>query len=98
MEKMKSVSTKIFLDNVVNLNEFLENKWSIKVAKDFLEILDKKMNLVINHPFIGSPSKFGSRKIVVTKHNKLYYRIKRNKVMFLQLFDTRQQPAKNKYE
>jgi plasmid stabilization system protein ParE len=98
MEKMKAVPTKIFLADVVKLNEFLENKWNIKVAKDFFEILNKKMNLVINHPLIGTPSKFGSRRILVTKHNKLYYRIKGNKVMFLQLFDTRQQPSKNKYE
>jgi hypothetical protein len=36
--------------------------------------------------------------ILITKHNKLYYRIEGDIIYMITLFDTRQNPKKNRYE
>ena len=36
--------------------------------------------------------------ILITKHNKLYYRVKGEIIYVITLFDTRQNPNRNKYE
>ena len=38
------------------------------------------------------------RKLVITKHNKVYYRINKNEIYILALFETRMNPKRNKYE
>jgi hypothetical protein len=35
---------------------------------------------------------------LITKHNKLYYRIEGDIIYMITLFDTRQNPKKNRYE
>jgi len=37
------------------------------------------------------------RKILVTKHNALYYRIEKKQIILLGFFDTRKQPDKSTY-
>ncbi len=36
--------------------------------------------------------------ILVTKHNRLYYRVKKDQIQIILLWDTRQNPARNPYE
>ncbi len=38
------------------------------------------------------------RKFTITKHNKVYYRFKKDEIVILSLFETKTNPRSNKYE
>lgn len=92
--------TKTFVKKVVALNSWLEVEWGIKVARVFQEKLEHTVSIIVEQPGIGSRSKKNEtvRKLLVTKHNRLYYRITDTTIILLTLIDTRQHPKKNKYE
>lgn len=92
--------TKTFLNKVVALNSWLEREWGIKVARKFQEQLEHPLSIIVEQPGIGSRSKKNEtvRKLLVTKHNRLYYRITDTTIILLTLIDAHQHPKKNKYE
>ncbi len=97
----KIIASKLFLKRVVELNTYLENEWGLKVATDFHAALIKIIQHISDNPGMGSDSTQykNVRKILVTKHNKLYYRVNsRGSITLLILFDTRQHPKQNKYK
>lgn len=69
-----------------------------KSADKFVVILHKKLILINNNPFIGQACKnnTATRRLIITKHNKLFYRVKGKNIYIITLFDTRQDPQKNK--
>lgn len=83
-------------EQVVN---YLLKEWSIKAAADFINKVEKRiynLSLLLNlgiasikYPYI--------RSILITKHNRIYYQTKTGKLVVLDIFDTRQNPQKNKY-
>lgn len=95
---LKIVINKRFAVKVVRISEYLEKEWSEKAAKEFLAKVDRLIFSIANNPGIGSPALNGTRKVILTKHNKIYYRIKGKKVIFVSLFESKQNPQKNKYE
>ena len=80
--------------------DYLQVKWSVSTADRFITNLDAQLENLSHFPLIGISSKKdeSARYIVITKHNKLYYRIKDSKIYILNIFDTRQDPAKNRFE
>ena len=97
----KIIASKLFQKKVIALNEYLQTQWGITVASKFNETLIKTILTIAYQPAIGSLSKKKKniRKILITKHNKLYYRVKDNESIFLlTLFDTRQNPKRNRYD
>ena len=79
---------------------YLEKEWSKKVATNFLLIFYDTVDSIANNPKIGrktikNPS---IRKILVTKHNMLYFEVAGNRIELLTIFFTAQNPAKNKLE
>lgn len=91
---------KRFIANAERLATWLEKEWSKKVADDFAKKLISVILAINKNPFIGSSSyrKLAVRKFNVTKHNKIYYRVKNNTITFITLFDTRQNPKKDRYK
>ena len=89
-----------FVERAENLAQWLEKEWSKKVADDFVNKLNATILNISKNPFIGSPSETRKniRKLKVTIHNKIYYRVTGNKITFIKLFDTRQNPKKDKYK
>ena len=71
-----------------------------KAADDFEKVLYGKIHKLAKTPYAGSRVRKnkGVRKISITKYNKIYYRIKGNIITVLAIFETRQNPEKNKYE
>lgn len=90
---------KNFYKKLAAIIEYLENEWSEKVVSDFIKKLDKRMITLREQPFIGSVSQSakGVRGVLITKHNKLFYKISGNKIIILNLYDTRINPKKNPY-
>lgn len=80
--------------------EYLEENWSKKVKDDFIKKLDKTKELISKFPesFPESSSFPGLFKCNVTRHNTLFYRVKKNDIEIVTIFDQRQHPKKLKKE
>ena len=67
---------KTFLKDVLRVTDWLENKWSKEIADEFAKLLYNKIHNLAKTPYAGSPSQknMQGRKLIITKHNKIYYR------------------------
>ncbi len=73
-----------FTNKVKKVLEYLEKEWSFKEASGFLVKIDRRINLLKKQPHIGYPStKIKEvRGLLITRHNRMYYKIKDNRVIF----------------
>lgn len=95
----KIVSTLRFDASVQKTSEWLQHVWSLQSVEKFHQRLKLVITQVSNNPKIGRPAaKTNVRSVWVTKHNRMYYRVKDNVITLLLLFETKQHPNKNKYE
>jgi plasmid stabilization system protein ParE len=80
--------------------KWLKKEWSFYSAQKFQDKLAVALEKVIANPFIGQRSrKFEDvRSIMVTHHNRLYYRITDTTITFLELIELNRSPHRNKYE
>ena len=89
---------KRFLNKLDKLITYLKKEWSIKVANEFLDKLVEKMQSIKLNPGIGGITEIENiRFILVTKHNKVYYKIEKNNIFILNMIDTRRNPKKNPF-
>jgi plasmid stabilization system protein ParE len=88
------------LEDYRQVVDYLLKEWPLKVAVDFVNNLENRVDNLSSFPNIGIASLKDPfiRSIVITKHNKLYYRISPDKIEILDIFDTRQSHGKNKYD
>ena len=93
------IPKKLFTKKVSKVLQYLEREWSHEIAQEFLRKIDKKFDILSKQPMVGRKSKKykNVHGIIITPHNKMYYRIQDNKVIIINLFDTRADPAKNPY-
>ncbi len=98
----KIIETILFTEQVIELNTWLEENWSMQVAVNFHALLIKTILLIAQKPGIGRVAAFNKniRSKLITHHNRLYYRVDdyAHTITLLTLFDTRQDPQKNKYD
>ena len=89
-----------FLKKHLTLLTYLENEWGFKVASEFQDKPDAKLDKLSHSPGLGTTTlkKPGIKRLIITKHNKIYYRVKGKTIYIILLFDTRQNPKRNKYE
>jgi plasmid stabilization system protein ParE len=82
--------------NVIDLLEYLELKWSIKVRDKFISKLDKSIYLIQNEPEIFPKSQINKEhyRCVLSKQTTIYYKYNSKQIRILSLFDTRQNPTK----
>jgi plasmid stabilization system protein ParE len=80
--------------------EYLAEEWSFTIADEFIEKVYARIYQLADTPNSGfsTPKHKNVRRINVTKHNKLYYRVKGRTITILSLFPSKQDPRKNKYE
>ena len=88
------------LEDYQHIVEYLLKEWTINVASGFVETVEARVKNLSIFPFVGiaSGKEPGVRSIVITKQNLLYYKISASRVEILNIFDTRQDPDKNKYK
>jgi len=93
------VVKKRFTNKVKKVLAYLEKEWSHKVAEEFLVKIDRRINHLTKQPYLGAPSlKIKDvRGLLITRHNRMYYKIKDDKVIILNMYDTRINPKKNPY-
>ena len=76
--------------------DYLRTNWDIKVVTQFMDITDHLINHISEnpkqYPLINNKQRI--RKVVLTKHNSLFYRESKNHIDILRIYDTRQDPHK----
>lgn len=79
---------------------YLLENWNQKVADEFYEKFEQTLHAISLQPKTGraSSGKPYIRRKLVTKHNCLYYTIKKNSIIITNMLDTRSNPKKNRYE
>ena len=95
----KTIVKKRFTNKVIKLLYYLEAEWGRTVADRFANKLEKRLDNLLKQPFTGAESGYfkNVRSILITKHNRLYYRIKGTTIEIINLYDTRMNPKKNPY-
>jgi len=98
MEK-EIVITKRFRNHTHRTYQYLLKKFSYKTAVLFLERIEKRIEFVSKYPAIGKKSlkKENVRSVLLTPYSLIFYRIKKNHIEILSLFDMRQNPEKKTY-
>lgn len=79
--------------------QFLEEEWGEKVTANFVRRTFDLLDLLFEYPTLGwleKPDK-EIRGFLITKHNRLFYRIKDEKLILLNFFDTRSGKYRKKF-
>ena len=86
------------INNLRAIIDYLENKWTKNEIKKFSQLLDKRLKLIENNPFLFAESNKsnGLRKSVLSKQTTIYYQVLEYEIRIVTLFDNRQNPNKLK--
>ena len=95
----KIIITRQFRKNILNVYQYLLKEFSAKAANEFLDRVEKRIDFIAKNPEIGklSVKENNIRSIIVSPHNRIYYRYFKNVIEILCLFDMRQDPKKKPY-
>jgi len=89
------VINKRFTNKLLRVLDYLEKEWGQKVALAFLDEVYARIYFLQSHPHIGSLTSIDTvRSTIITKHNRLFYRVVGNKIVILNLYDTRKKKFK----
>jgi plasmid stabilization system protein ParE len=97
---MESTYKLIWSDNAIrNLKSiitYLENAWTEKEIRKFVQLLNRQLILVQTNPYLFPLIKksINLRKAVLSKQISVYYQIETNHIRVISLFDNRQNPNK----
>jgi plasmid stabilization system protein ParE len=82
-----------------NIVEYLEKNWSEKTAREYADKVNKVTQIIQKMPYLYPriSRRKNIRKCLVVKQNAMYFRIKKQTITILAIFDTRQHPAKMKF-
>ena len=99
MEKYKVVYKKRFEQKFLRLLNYLNTEWGTKVTDNFMVTFQEKITILVSNPNIGKESSVLTVKsILITKHNRLYYRVKNDVIEILNFYDTRINPRNNPFK
>jgi plasmid stabilization system protein ParE len=91
---------KRFTKKVTVLLKYLEKEWGKKTAVAFENKLHKRILQLAGQPYMGKPSEVFTqvRSVLITKHNRMYYRIQGDCIEIINFYDTRRNPKKNPFQ
>lgn len=84
-------------DNIIT---YLLGNWPVSTAQNFQNIVNKKLENLSQRPYTGISSDINPvvRSILLTPHNRLYYKIVKETIEIINIFDTRSDPKKNPFK
>ncbi len=96
---LRIITKKRYDNKIKNLLEYLLLNWNDSVAENIILKLDRTIELLSEQEKIGSKVNGlkNTRTILITKHNRLYYRIENDKLIIINLVDTRRNPQTNPF-
>lgn len=79
--------------------DYLELEWGNKVTSSFVSKTFNILDLISEHPDLGTMELTDKniRGFLITKHNRMFYRVEKNSIIVLNFFDTRNRPKSKKY-
>jgi len=79
-----------------NTIDYLEEEWSERSARKFVQIVNRFLHTLQEQPEIGKieVAEKGIRGFVLSRQNTVFYRIKGQRIILLKFFDNRQHPSK----
>ena len=94
------VVTENFVASVANTVHWLETEWPSQSALKFEKTLKAVIERISKNPGIGKISTYfeNIRSLLVTRHNRIYYKIEGDTIFLLELFETKQSPLRNQYD
>jgi len=99
-ESMKNIY-KIFwsdeaLNNLKEILEYIENRWTERELNHFSKLLDDNLNLIQFSPkLFPKVDKFPNlRRNVISPQTSIYYEVYSNEIHLISLLDNRQNPDK----
>lgn len=93
------ITTKKFEKSAAKTSCWIEKEWSLASSLKFDKRIENVLNELAKNPTIGRiSSKKDIRSLSVTKHNRIYFRVSENQITILDLFETKMNPERNKYE
>ena len=94
----KIIYKKRFVNKLDKLLIYLEKNWGEKVAHQFIDKLISKISVLKKQPEIGALTVYKNiRSLLITKHNKIFYRLDENSIEIINMIDTRRNPSKNPF-
>lgn len=78
-------------DLIVN---FIQEKWGLRTAKQFVRKTDEIFRLLKNYPKIGQIENGDIRGFQLSPQTRVLYRIRDQKIIILSFFDVRKDPKK----
>lgn len=83
-----------------NILEYLSKDWEDAVTSKFIELIDILLNQIAINPrqFPMINKRLNIRKCVISRHNTLYYRSRKNSVELLRIYDSRQNPENLRFD
>ena len=96
----KILWTDFALSELEKTIEYLEKNWTERELRNLASEIEDTLTLLSHNPnlFQASNLKKEIRRVIVAKHNTLYYRIKNNSVEIISFFSNRQSPKKRKLQ
>jgi plasmid stabilization system protein ParE len=96
---LQIITKKRFENKVIKLLNYLETNWDDTVAINFKILLLQKLDFLAKQPEIEAEVSAlkNIRSILITKHNKVYYRIENNTIVVINMIDTRKTPKNNPF-
>ncbi|RZK00250.1 MAG: type II toxin-antitoxin system RelE/ParE family toxin [Flavobacterium sp.] len=90
--------TDFALKELENTIEYLQENWTEKELRNLASKLEETITLLSQNPtlFQVSEVKKDIRRVVILKHNTLYYRLFNEQVEIISFFSNRQSPQKRK--
>ena len=93
----KILWTEHALNELSHTYEYLELHFTDRELKKLSSELDRTLHLISQNPYLFPVSELkGVRRIVIKKHNTIYFREKENCIEILSFFSNRQNPNKRK--
>ena len=91
MNGKKDSCSQTFSEEHFKEYDYLLKEYSARTAFDFLNKLQRRVELIIRYPEIGKSSQLKSnvRSVTLQPHNRIFYRLKINSIELLCLFDMR---------
>lgn len=84
------------LNNLKSINNYLEKNWTEKELKQFVRLLNNRLNLIVSipnlFPIFNQSTKV--RRCVLSKQTTIYYQIADMEILLITLFDNRQNPKR----
>lgn len=90
----KILWTKEANDNLDSILKYLEENWTEKEIRKFAQKLNTRINIIKQNPkaFPFLISKIELRKSVLTRQTTIYYKVKKDSIVIVALFDNRKKP------